>query len=83
MIDANARRKQSPRSLAAGAVSFSFFGGAWLGRAVEQLTYRRSRYDWTESLLLGSAFLLYGIYWVSLLVKHARVEHGTTSEQKE
>jgi hypothetical protein len=81
MIDHKDVKRHSPRTLGFSAVSWACIGGIWLGHGIEQLIHRRSEYDWTTSLLLGSAFLLYGIYWVVMLIRHATTSRTATSAQ--
>ncbi|MFZ1972055.1 MAG: hypothetical protein WAU89_04370 [Candidatus Acidiferrales bacterium] len=54
--------KNSSKSLGFSAVLFSCFGGIEFGFGIRQLVTARVRFDWIGSLLLGSAFLLYGIF---------------------
>ena len=69
MIDRSGIRKHWRRALAFNAVSFSGFGEYSLGSGVKQLIHTRGTVEWINSLLMGSAFLLYGIYWAVMLLR--------------
>ncbi len=62
-MDLSSLNKHSPRNLAISAVFFSCFGGIELGWAIQDLLRAKWQYKWTEELLVGAAFLAYGIFW--------------------
>jgi hypothetical protein len=63
--------KNSSKTVALNAVLFSCFGGIEIGFGIHQLMIARVRFDWIGSLLFGSAFVLYGIFWAVMLVRRA------------
>ncbi|MGA7854056.1 MAG: hypothetical protein WCA15_12080 [Candidatus Acidiferrales bacterium] len=63
--------KNSSKNLALSAVLFSCFGGIDIGFGLHQLMTARVRFDWIVSLLFGSAFVLYGIFWAVMLARRA------------
>ena len=79
MIEQSRMSKHSPRSLAFGAVYFSCFGGIGLGWGIQQLIHTRGEYEWTASLLIGSAFVLWGIYWAVMLVRYVSTSEASSS----
>lgn len=74
-MDLSRLNKSSPRTLAISAVSFSCFGGIELGWGIQDLIHAKWQYRWTGELLMGAAFLAYGIFWAVMLVR--RVSSGT------
>jgi succinate-acetate transporter protein len=81
-MDLNRFDKHSPRSLAIGAVLFSCFGGIEVGWGIRDLVHSKWQYNWTGEMLVGAAFLAYGVFWVVLLVRRAGSGSGEFSSQK-
>jgi hypothetical protein len=61
--------KHSPQVLAFNAVFFSCFGGIEIGLGVHKLLTAKLEYAWIGSFLIGSAFVLYGVFWAVMLVR--------------
>jgi hypothetical protein len=73
-MDLSVVNKRSIKELIWSAVSFSFFGGAFIGTGAEQMILKRTAYQWTGELLMGFAFLGYGIFWAAMLLRRVRPE---------
>ena len=80
-MDLSSVNKHNPRRLAISAVFFSCFGGMKIGWGIQQLATARFQYSWIESLLTGSAFLCFGIFWAVLLVRRATPDKGAEAKQ--
>jgi hypothetical protein len=74
--------KNSPRSLAFSAVSFSCLGGIEIGIGIQELIFRRARFDWITSFLFGVAFVCYGIFWGAILARRAAPAHVEVPTQQ-
>jgi len=75
-MDPSSVKKNSAQVMAMMAVTFSCTGGMQIGLCIHQLIASRSQYNWIGTLLIGSAFICYGIFWAVMLVRRATLVGG-------
>jgi hypothetical protein len=68
------RNTRTIKELVIPTVSFSFFGGTWIGMGIEHMIFRRAENNWTSDFLMGFAFLGFGIFWALMLLRRVRAE---------
>jgi len=56
------------------AVFWSCLGGIELGRGITKVLLDRLQYDWITPLLMGWAFLGFGILWAVTLLRRLRLQ---------